>query len=84
MNLRSYLASQNRGEASKLAARLGISISYLSQMSTGKSAISASRCVEIERETNGLVTRQELRPDDWHLIWPELATDSLSETSAHG
>ena len=27
----------------------------------------------IERATEGAVTRQQLRPDDWPLIWPELA-----------
>ena len=30
-------------------------------------------CVAIERATNNLVTRQDLRPDDWRQIWPELA-----------
>jgi len=30
-------------------------------------------CFAIERATNGLVTRQDLRPNDWWLIWPELA-----------
>jgi len=29
----------------------------------------------IERATNGLVTRRDLRPQDWHLIWPELAAN---------
>lgn len=24
-------------------------------------------------EARGVVTRKELFPDDWHLIWPELA-----------
>ena len=28
--------------------------------------------VAIEKATGGLVTRQDLRPDDWHRIWPEL------------
>jgi DNA-binding transcriptional regulator YdaS (Cro superfamily) len=28
--------------------------------------------VAIEQVTNGAVTRKDLRPDDWHLIWPEL------------
>jgi len=27
----------------------------------------------IERATNGLVTRRDLRPNDWWAIWPELA-----------
>lgn len=31
------------------------------------------RCIAIERATAGAVTRRDLRPDDWHLIWPELA-----------
>lgn len=29
-------------------------------------------CVAIERATSGNVRRWDLRPDDWHLIWPEL------------
>ena len=30
-------------------------------------------CVVIEAVTQKRVTRQELRPDDWQAIWPELA-----------
>ena len=33
------------------------------------------RCVQIEKLTNGAVTRKDLRPDDWHEIWPELKED---------
>lgn len=29
-------------------------------------------CHAIERVTSGLVTRRDLRPDDWQKIWPEL------------
>lgn len=29
-------------------------------------------CVTIERETGRSITRQDLRPDDWQAIWPEL------------
>lgn len=29
-------------------------------------------CVTIERATCGRVRRWELRPHDWHRIWPEL------------
>lgn len=29
-------------------------------------------CVAIERATDSAVMRWDLRPDDWHLIWPEL------------
>jgi DNA-binding transcriptional regulator YdaS (Cro superfamily) len=41
-------------------------------MSTG--TISPKRCVQIEEATGGGVTRQEMRPDDWADLWPELKT----------
>lgn len=40
------------------------------------------RCAAIEAATGGAVTRRDLRPDDWHLIWPELADDSTQPTPA--
>jgi DNA-binding transcriptional regulator YdaS (Cro superfamily) len=72
MDLKTYIATAPRGTAAKLAAALGISPSYLSQLSSGASPISPERCVAIEQETNGAVTRKDLRPKDWRLIWPEL------------
>lgn len=33
-----------------------------------------ANCVAIEAATDGKVRRWDLRPDDWHLIWPELRT----------
>lgn len=55
-----------------MAEGMGISISYLSQLASGEASISPIRCVEIERLTDGQVKRQDLRPDDWFNIWPEL------------
>lgn len=37
---------------------------------------SAINCVAIELATDGRVTRKDLRPDDWALIWPELSHDT--------
>jgi len=31
-----------------------------------------NRCLAIELAMGGEITRKDLRPDDWHLIWPEL------------
>jgi len=28
-------------------------------------------------EARGIASRKELFPDDWHLIWPELATTEM-------
>jgi DNA-binding transcriptional regulator YdaS (Cro superfamily) len=73
MDIRTYLCTQERGAATQLADALGVSLSFLSQMASGTAAISPARCVAIEQATGGAVTRRDLRPDDWRLIWPELA-----------
>lgn len=72
MNLTEYIKTE-RGNATKVAAALEVSLSYFSQMAVPGAYISPIRCVAIETVTGKAVTRQELRPDDWHLIWPELA-----------
>ncbi|TKI02412.1 transcriptional regulator [Martelella alba] len=72
MELKKYIDSLGRGEAKKLATVLGVSSSFLSQMASGRCAISPARCVEIENATNGVVGRKDLRPEDWAKIWPEL------------
>jgi len=40
--------------------------------SNGNRPVPPKRCVVIESATGRQVTRQELRPDDWHELWPEL------------
>lgn len=75
MDLKTYISTE-RGRAVALAGRLGVSPSYLSQMANGKSPISPERCVDIWRETGGVVTREHLRPDDWQRIWPELVVEA--------
>ena len=72
MELKKYIDDLERGEAKKLASTLGVSSSFLSQMASGRCPVSPVRCVEIEVATQGSVTRQDLRPDDWDRIWPEL------------
>ena len=69
MKLDSYLQQVKQTD---LAEKLGISQGLVSMWSSGARPVPIERCVEIERATDGKVTRQELRPDDWHKIWPEL------------
>lgn len=71
MDLKTFISAE-RGRASALAAELGVSLSYLSQMANGKAPVSPERCVEIEQKTLGAVPRQHQKPDDWQRIWPEL------------
>lgn len=55
-----------------LAEKCGIGDDYLYQVLTGRKICSAELCVSIEKQSKGVITRQDLRPGDWHLIWPEL------------
>lgn len=72
MTLNEYFSSGGRGSAKDLAEKLVISSPYLFQIASGLRKASPTRAVQIEKATNGLVTRKDLRPNDFHIIWPEL------------
>lgn len=73
-DLAAFVAELPRGRVSEFAGRLKISRVYLSQLAGRQDGRepSPALCVAIERESGGLVRRWRLRPNDWHLIWPEL------------
>lgn len=58
------------GGVSELARMLGLSAPSVSLWK--RRGVPLGRCVEIERVTAGKVMRWDMRPSDWHLIWPEL------------
>lgn len=60
------------GGLTELAKLLGVKPPVVHRWATGQQEIPIIRCVEIEKLTNGAVTRQMLRPNDWQQIWPEL------------
>jgi DNA-binding transcriptional regulator YdaS (Cro superfamily) len=75
MDLNAYLKSD--GALSVQALRIAIgakSDAQIRQWQHGYSdrAPSPENCVAIEQATGGVVMRWDLRPDDWHRIWPEL------------
>ncbi|MFV8759293.1 transcriptional regulator [Yersinia enterocolitica] len=84
MKLKKYLSSMPRGTSKKLAQQLGISPSHLSQWVTNKTTISPARCIEIEVLTDGVVTRADLRPNDWNSIWPDYQCNELNEILEKG
>ena len=69
MDLHQYVEAHSQTELAKL---LNVSPSFVNQWRCGLRPIPLQKCVEIEQLTNKAVTRKELRPTDWHLIWPEL------------
>ena len=54
--------------------RTGTSRGYLKQIAYGNKQASAALAVSLERESAGTLSRRSLRPADWNLIWPELAS----------
>lgn len=72
MRLSAYVKLE-RGRVAALSARLQVSGSLVTQWAGGK-PVPPARAVEIEHATGGAVKRCDLRPDDWHRIWPELVT----------
>lgn len=72
MNFKDWVNGQ-RGRSLAIAQALGVTPPVVSDWVTGKKGVPLERCVQIERATNGEVRRQELRPDDYQDIWPELA-----------
>lgn len=71
MNLKTYCIELDGGQ-SAFAKNMGVSEAQIWQWSNGVRNPNPESCVRIEQETQGKVTRQELRPDDWQAIWPEL------------
>ena len=63
---------KGRGSQRDLADKIGITPVLISQWANALRPVPPERCVEIERATGGEVSRKDLRPEDWHKIWPEL------------
>ncbi|MET4160507.1 DNA-binding transcriptional regulator YdaS (Cro superfamily) [Marinobacterium sp. MBR-111] len=53
--------------------KTGTTRGYLRQIAYGNKVASPEIAARVERETDCCVTRQQLRPDDWAVIWPELS-----------
>jgi DNA-binding transcriptional regulator YdaS (Cro superfamily) len=61
-----------RGRTAEVAKSLKIAPAYLSQMASGRRPVPPELAPALERELNGEVRLWNLRPKDWHRIWPDL------------
>ncbi|WP_321913541.1 transcriptional regulator [Paraburkholderia sp. J11-2] len=66
------IAAQHVGSYKALADILGVTKGAVHQWMLETRRVPIEHCAAIEQATNGLVTRQMLRPNDWKSIWPEL------------
>lgn len=71
----------NPDQRRELAQRCEIAPDYLYQILTRRKVASPRLCVRLEVESGGAVKRQDLYPDTWPAIWPELAEISKQKTA---
>lgn len=69
------------GSQKALADQIGVVQSAVANW-LKRGNIPAEHCLAIEKATGGQVTRQELRPDDAHRIWPDLVEPGTVQASA--
>jgi hypothetical protein len=72
--LRVHLNSLPPSEQATFADRCGTTIGYLRKALSTGAILRPELMVAIERESDGIVHRWSMRPNDWHKVWPELVT----------
>ena len=56
----------------KLRTETGFTVNAIRKYASNGQVLPPAVCSFFEEHTNGQVTRKDLRPNDWHLIWLEL------------
>lgn len=73
MKLHEYINSRGRGSIAVIAKGINAPAPDVSRWASGVRPCPPWRCVAIEEFTQGDVTRQDLRPNDYKKHWPDLA-----------
>lgn len=80
MKLSDWLGLE-RGRSAALATRLNIKPPQVAGWISGDKPVPVRHMAAIEVFTGAQVTRQEMRPDDWQDIWPELVSADAGEST---
>ena len=67
-----------RGRGVSLAKHLGCKQPFVHKMANGAKPVPAHHAAEIEKFTDGAVTRKDMFPETWQRIWPEMANTSTT------
>lgn len=65
-------ATEAAGSRKQLIDAIDVSPQSVWMWANGSRIPEPAVCVRIEAATHGAVRRWDIRPHDWHLIWPEL------------
>lgn len=80
--LRSYLNGLDRAEQAVYAKQCGTTVGYLRKACSVGQPLREKLCALLELHSHRAVTRQDLRPEDWHVIWPELRSAADAEAAS--
>ena len=72
MDLLKTWLTGGRGRCAGLARHLNVSPSFVNKMANGERPIPAEHGADIERFTQGVVSRPAMFPVRWQRIWPEM------------
>lgn len=73
MNLSEWSKTRPRGAMGLLAKQIGAHLPDVSRWASGERPIPLRHAAAIEKATSGTVTRQDMFPNTWAVLWPELA-----------
>jgi DNA-binding transcriptional regulator YdaS (Cro superfamily) len=72
VKLSAYTKRFSSSERAAFAIRVGTTVGHLNNVAYEQRIASAALARQIAIATDSEVHVWDLRPDDWHLIWPEL------------
>jgi len=72
MSLAEFMRPLDLQARTALAAQARTTWLHLRNVAFSGKVCGIQLAVDIERATGGAVRRWQLRPEDWHRIWPEL------------
>lgn len=74
MDFKTFFFGLSPDERLKFAQQADTSVGHLNNVAYGNSSANPILCVAIERISKRAVSRQDLKPDSFAAIWPELAS----------
>ena len=72
MLFKNYFFGLTKQEREIFAKSVNSTVGHLNNFAYGYTPLADKVCVLIEQVSKRSVTRQELRPNDWVEVWPEL------------
>ena len=76
MTLLDFINSLSVDDQRKFASQCETTIGYIRKAISNDQLFGPRLCVLFEKNSCNKVTRKDLRPNDWHEIWPELINET--------